>query len=297
MADQLPEPQVASTLVYSTQPSYVSAEQFYAGKTSMSLVKLLSTNTDYTVSPAAVSANVQSLTGFGQTYVVHDTDWVVLGPNLESVYTNAQFTQLFTGAPGNAMSMTLAPLTNDPMTVQLNVYIAGAAGTLDVDWGDGSAHATPAVVLGANVALLTHTYANPGPYTVWVKFLVASVQVNASSGVFIAVALPPPANDVDMSTSTYVDGSDPTLGLTPPPSAASYAFDVLSPVPVGEQSIQSPDMPNRDRARVVAGGANTPGVVVSTGVYTDTEMQQLLSGQQLSTPGSDDPLDTTPPPS
>ena len=127
--DDRPEQQVVPASLYNTAPKSMAAEQFTAAKTAMNLVTLLSTMTDYTVIPAGVrSANVLSNSDASKSYVMHDTDWVVIGPNTEVVYTNAQFTSLYTAAPGNAMSFTVGPVKTNSMSVSLIAFISGAAG-------------------------------------------------------------------------------------------------------------------------------------------------------------------------
>ena len=204
-----PEQQAELTAsMYNPVPLPITAEQYTNAKTSMNLVKLTSTSTDYTVTPAVRSAHVQSNIDNSKNYVMRDTDWVVVGPNLEAVYTNTQFIALYGPAAGNTMSFSVGTTPSDSMAAQLFAYIGGAAGTLDIDWGDGSVHSTPSVSAGVNPAV-THKYAVLGSYSVWVVFKVSGTTVNSQPGTFLAQ--PPTLSYSNMGT-----GTDAPAGIVAP---------------------------------------------------------------------------------
>ena len=269
----------------------VVAEQFTAAKTAMTIVTLVSTMTDYTVIPAVKSGNVQSTSNAAKSYTMRDTDWVVVGPNLEVVYTNARFTALYTAVPGNAMSFAVGPVASNPMSVQLLAYIAGAIGTLDIDWGDGSAHATPAVAIGTN-PVITHVYTSANVYyPITVVYKVGGTTVNTAIATF--QALPPSAfkNDIDMSTTSAATGFGNAPSTIGPQSLEMESMSAGSMAEMGMSNLYS-DMNSPMQSRVIsspreAQGSSGGGVMGAgegngtTGTYTDAEMAAIQSSKSI----------------
>ena len=185
-----------------------------------------------------------------KSYSVNDTDWIVIGPNLEAVYTNAYFTSLFSSAGGNTMSFTVGPDSADPMSANLIAFVGGAAGTLSIDWGDGSAHSTPSVAVGIS-APIAHAYTMPGRYSILVKYLVGAVQTATAgqAGGFQAVVPPPPGTGT--APPSYIPQAAAT-GAAPGTMGGSTGMLMASPAAMSyspssaEYMMRSPGVP-RDR--------------------------------------------------
>ena len=259
------EPQAAGASLYNPKPQSVSAEQFTQAKTAMNTTILLATTTDYTVAPAVRTGHMQSLTNAAKNYLMNDTDWVVVGPNLEVVYTDTQFNSLYSVAAGNAMSFSFGPTSADPLTVQLVAFINGAAGTLDINWGDNTAHATPSVGVGVNPAI-THKYTVESYYTITVSYLVSAAIVATQVGSFQAKIAPPPQS---------IMGQGGTSGQQSVQTASAGAFaQQMSADQMGTDTpdvgyfVTHPDSPGRDVAAVGEG-------VGRVGYYTPEELADL----------------------
>jgi hypothetical protein len=285
VTDPVPDQQLVAAAMYNPKPQPVTAEQFLAAKTAMTLTTLLATTTDYTINPTGVrSAHCQSHADSGKAYVMNDTDWLVLGPNLEAIYTNTQFTALFGAAPGNSMSFSFGPTPSDPMTVQVIVFIGGAAGTVDIDWGDNTTHYTGSVGVGINPTL-THTYTTESFFTLWVAYSVGGVQTVAQGGSFQAKAPIPPQSAISMMGP----GGQPITegGPMPTSAAGNYGFALPpgnNPTGIG-MFVTAPDMPYRDAGLYGEG-------IGSMGTYTDEEMAALNEQN----PYFEAPTQPTPPP-
>lgn len=265
---------------YLTQPSYVSAEQFTAGMTAMSLVTLLETINDFTQSPTAVSAIVASLTQNGMSYTMHDTDWVVTGPNMEVVYSDALFHATFGTASGNSMTFRMGADITDSMMVDLLIYTVGATGNLDVDWGDGT---TDTAITGAapGVSTASHTYSLPAAYTILVTFTVSGTTVNQASGVYQAFVMPPSTNLIDSPASMGTTTDMPTdvgsmmVGVPvpgTPPVGDSWPGDPWTGP--GQSLITLPGMPGETGRQ-----QSSSEFTVSRGEYTAEQLAQLQSGE------------------
>jgi hypothetical protein len=265
--------------LYSTSPLLVNAEQYTAGKTSMTLVTLLSTYTDYTLSPAKVKANVQSLVTHGVSYTMNDTDWVVVGPNIEIVYTNAQFQAKYAASAGNAMSCAVTNDVTDPTQCNMTVWVQGSAGTVDIDWGDGTAHTTGAIPIGTSA--YTHDYVAEGTYSLIVLYKVGASTVSTALVNFQAFVMPASINEFDNSAFS-IPNEDSDLALSGL-LAGDYPTDDQD---VDQRYIQLPFAPERDLPITVP-----TNVVTAVGTTTSQQLADLMSGTSVGEPDSSAPLE------
>lgn len=147
--------------MFTTVPQPVYAEQFVNVATVLASVTTLSITTDYTTTPPVVSAVVASPT---QSYTMQAGDWMVTGPNIEGVYSDALFQATFLAAGASTFTVYATPEGPDPMTVDITVR-ANASLSVTLDFGDGS---SPQVVpvTAAAPGLINHGYSGEGTYTI-----------------------------------------------------------------------------------------------------------------------------------
>jgi len=166
-----------ASAVYVTTPLQVVAEQFTGGPMALVAVTSVTTNYDAAGNPSGTTGTVQSYAYPGTSFAMNNTDWLVQYQTSEATYTNAQFTQLFTILSGGTAGLVVMqrPDPGDPMTADLSICCAGdVSHGMQVAWGDATT--TDMTGLFTNKPnKTTHTYANPGNFTITVKLWSATV--------------------------------------------------------------------------------------------------------------------------
>lgn len=192
---------------YVTAPLFVTAEQFLATTDVMNVATLLQKMTDYGQTPPVATGQMQSLVQLGLTYTVNAGDWVVIGPGVEAVYTQDEFSALFTSSSFNSMTAVVGPDSSDPSIAQLYVWMAGASGTLTITWGDGSPDQGPIseTTSGSNApTVFSHQYpsVDQRTYTLFVAWRVGTTLVNT---VVLKYTVQLPVTDIE-TTDTSDEG-------------------------------------------------------------------------------------------
>jgi hypothetical protein len=153
----------APPYTYSTIPQPIVAQQFVDENTALTIcaVYSISINYDLTGGGKTVVANVGTPT---KTYLMSGTDWIVLGPNIEGVYTDSAFKALFQAASSTLVPY-VSPVNGDSMSAQLELW-SDSGKTAAVDWGDGTSTTGITVAAGTTPTVVTHTYASAARYSV-----------------------------------------------------------------------------------------------------------------------------------
>ena len=129
---------------------------------------------------------------------------------------------------------------------------------MNIDWGDGTAHSTPSVVVGVNPAI-THTYATENLYTIMVNYLVGAVQTASSIGTYRAKA------NVPFTSLSPTSVPDIPSG----PTAGSLSTD---PPNLYRQVITMPGQ-NQTEASIPTNGSTD--AVGTMGQYTPEELADI----------------------
>jgi hypothetical protein len=247
----------------------MAAEQFTASKTAMAIAKMTSITTAWDAQGVAhVTGAMQSLSTPQHSYLMNATDWVVVGPNVEVVYSDAQFKTIFTKMTGAAITISLGPGGTDPMSAEGFIWASGAGGAVNIDWGDNGPHDTGNATPAAPLAL-AHTYVGAGDYTV-VAVLTGG---NTVTMVYSAMDNPPAPNTIDLST----------MG-----PGAAVLDDSGSPDEVDTATGESELVNQATYGQSMGRGLNdqpiTGQFTVVSGTYTEDEMNALLAGESLPAP-------------
>ena len=201
----------APVIFGTTTPQPVVAQQFVDENTSMSICSLYSVTITYNQSDGQKTVMARVGTP-NASYLMNNGDWMVLGPNIEGVYSDAAYHALFQTAAANEVVPYVSPAFGDSMSATLALY-ASAATTATVDWGDGSDPDTDVAVGNDSAPVkLNHTYdeasryaikitgADTPPVTCYFQSVLAATSANLASTGEVA-----PANDGGVTTTL---GSD-----------------------------------------------------------------------------------------